>query len=280
MYYSALIGKPTKHSVSPLLFERVASLSGIDRAYQHLKIDVDREELADTLRALNTLHFAGVNVTLPYKIDVMQYLILDASAEDVGAVNTIKLGKINIGYNTDWYGLYRPLREHCEKAPLKTALVLGSGGAAMAALYACKKLGINKINMACRDITNTRQRLSLTSIEKFDYTNISQLVHDSDLIINATSAGMVDNEPTPFDLNALAGLNLKDKIFFDAVFNPVNTPMLQFFSKNGSVTIDGLWMMIYQALSAIGIWTGHEVKLKKSNLLALHELLKKEIESV
>ena len=107
MKYSALIGNPTEHSVSPLLFEWIATRLPQPLEYKHLKVDVAKSSGLDSaLRAFQTLNFCGLNVTLPYKLDVISILDkIDGSISSIGAVNTVVFDNKNnqsIGYNTDW----------------------------------------------------------------------------------------------------------------------------------------------------------------------------------
>ena len=99
----------------------------------------------------------------------------------------------------------------------------------------------------------------------------------ADIIINATSAGMVGKDSTPFDLTKLTGVELKDKIFFDAVFNPLQTPLMQYFHSLGAATIDGLWMMIHQGVAALSIWLSEDIKISNQDLLRIHDQLKESI---
>ncbi|MCX6729203.1 MAG: shikimate dehydrogenase [Candidatus Saccharibacteria bacterium] len=237
MYYSALIGNPTEH---------------------------------------------GINVTLPHKLAVMPYLdFVDPVVEQLGAVNTISLKDGAKGYNTDWTGIYQPIKNLAAKVDCVT--IFGSGGAARAAIYAAKELGASKVNVLYRnekdnyktnDLMERKDELSITMLP---YDDLRRVVEDSDLIINATSAGMVGQDASPFDLRLLNELDVSAKIYLDAVFNPLETPLLQLFKKNGAKTIDGLWMMIFQGVAALAIWLDRDVKIASDQLESIHQLLAKEL---
>jgi shikimate dehydrogenase len=286
MYYSALIGNSTTHSVSPLMYEEFAKTVLDGREYKHLKIDVSVDELANALLAFKTLKFIGVNVTLPHKMAVMNFIDeIDPIAIAVGAVNTITFTSKTIGHNTDWKGVYIPIQKYIahKSYNLNKATILGSGGAARAAIYACRELNIKQINVVYREDANDKQLADLKhnakrhNIELFTYDQVGRLINDAQLVINGTSAGMVGNELTPFELTELENIDLTGKIFLDAVFNPINTPLLKYFKERNAYTIDGLWMMIYQGVCALSLWLGYSIDISEERLIEIHKLLEKEL---
>jgi shikimate dehydrogenase len=284
MKYSALIGNPTDHSVSYVLYEELAKAAQLPEFYQHIRVDVDADDLKKSIEAFNTLHFVGLNVTLPYKLDVMQHLdALDPVIEELGAVNTITLGKTTTGYNTDWIGIAESVKQFGGKESYDTAVIFGTGGAARAAIYACKQLGISNVKVVYRLEASVNTRKLQESSEKLGitlhpYSQLAQLVEGAQLIINTTSAGMVGKEPLPFDLELIDGVELGGKVFLDAVFNPLRTPLLEYFDSKGAITIDGLWMMMYQGVGALSIWLDREIKADIDELIRIHDLLEKELQ--
>lgn len=293
MRYSALIGNPTEHSVSPLLFEWIAARLPQPLEYKHLKVDIPQtSELSSALKAFQTLNFCGLNVTLPYKLDVVSILDkVDDSISSIGAVNTIVFDNENdqsVGYNTDWYGIYHPLAEAINECQKKKAIVFGTGGAARAAIYALLELGIKDVVVLYRKAESGRTKslqdqFSDKATVRFDtYKHIIQYIDTTNIIINATTAGMVgQGANTPFALDLLKSHeDFSRKVFFDCVFNPVNTPLVSYFKSNGARTIDGLWMMVYQGLYAFTLWTGNDVRdtFTKDSLSKLHKLLQERIE--
>lgn len=244
--------------------------------------DLNTEELQDAMRAFRALHFSGINVTLPHKLAVIPYLdSVDQVVQRLGAVNTIKFGYETRGYNTDWVGIYIPVKKIV--ASTDTVTVFGSGGAARAAIYAAKELGAQKVyvmyrnekdNVKTEDLINNQKQLGITTLE---YDNVSRVVKESDLVVNATSAGMIGHEQLPFSLDLLNGLDMSKKIYLDAVFNPLETPLLKFFKKTDAQTIDGLWMMIFQGVAALSIWLGHDIKISDDQLESVHQQLAEEL---
>lgn len=282
MYYSALIGSPTEHSVSHIMFEELAKAAKFTVPYKHIKIDLDADELISALQAFKSLKFAGLNVTLPYKLAIMPLLDeCDDVVKELGAVNSVKIGHTVSGHNTDWLGIYKPIHNLGKR--FETATVFGSGGAARAAIYAVRKLGVDNIYVLHRNKPNNpqledlKQRSQELGIHLLPYSEVRSCVKKSSLVINATSAGMVGMDRTPFDLKELTGLDVTQKVYFDAVFNPLITELLSYFQKNGAITIDGLWMMILQGVAAMELWTDQTVRISDEQLLGIHSLLAKEL---
>lgn len=294
MKFSALIGRPTEHSVSPFLFEWIAAQLPQPMEYKHLKVDIShRSDLESALEAFQTLHFCGLNVTLPYKLDVISMLDeLDDSISSIGAVNTVVFNSTesqSVGYNTDWYGIFCPLSEMSSVNLGRSATVFGTGGAARAAIYALLELKIKDITILHRETESEKTKLlqdqfsDKTTIRFDTYENIAEHISAADIIINATSTGMTGQDAeAPFALDSINRHdNFSGKVFFDCVFNPVSTPLLSYFKSHGAETIDGLWMMIYQGLYAFTLWTGIDVRhiFGKDSLRELHALLQERVEN-
>jgi shikimate dehydrogenase len=286
MQYSALIGNPTRHSISHMLFPALVEASKMSVFYQHLRMTVQLDALGHSIDAFSTLNYVGLNVTLPYKREVIKHLdMLDPIAEELGAVNTIKLGKKKIGFNTDWAGIANSLIQFGDSGCYTnaTATIFGTGGTARAAIYACKQLGVKHINVLYRTpiSENTRslqnQSTSL-GIALHPYTEVADLLNNSQLVINASAAGMVGKAPLPFPLENIKGVSLKEKIFIDAVFTPLHTRLFSYFELSGATVIDGLWMMIYQGMKALSIWLDCSLNIDFHELIKIHHLLKNELQ--
>lgn len=279
--YSALIGNPVAHSVSDIMFRELIHSAGFDCNYRHDKIKVLTNELKDTLELLSKKKYVGLNVTLPYKGSVMELIDeLDLTAANIGAVNTIKINSNRlIGYNTDWIGLHKPILINSKKDN-PAVCIFGTGGASRAAIYAARKISNNvyvlyrhypNISDSTQDLLNKQKALKITLLPYYD---VKEIVDKSDIIINTTSTGMKGNVvKSPFNLDLLKDVNMQEKLFIDAVFNPVETILLQFFSNNGAKIVDGLWMMLYQGILALSIWFDKDIDIKHSELIKIHKLL-------
>ncbi|MBW3496525.1 shikimate dehydrogenase [Bacillus sp. FDAARGOS_1420] len=278
---SALIGNPVDHSVSDIMFNALIYSSGCHYTYRHDKIDVEPDELEDTLTMLSQNKYVGLNVTLPYKRAIIKYVDqLDTTAASIGAVNTIKINNNGlVGFNTDWFGLYKPLLTHSKKNE-PVICIFGTGGASRAAIYASRKIS-NTVYVLYRKSPNVSdstqdllQRQKDLGITLLPYCNVKDIVNKSDIIINTTSTGMKGNiERTPFNMEVLENIKLQQKLFIDAVFNPVETTLGKFFAGSGAKNIDGLWMMIYQGILALSIWLERNIHVKNEDLKKIHKLL-------
>lgn len=269
MYYSALIGKPVDHSVSSELFALFADFLKLD--YGHLKIEVpSADKLENFMECLKKLGFVGINVTLPYKTDIMKFL--DSVSEEagvIGAVNTVafKNGK-SMGYNTDSLGAVCAIEEKLKNISVDDhILVFGAGGAARAIIYELAKKNshivvINRTIVKARKISQDFAEFSHVEVLELNDYNVAKAIERFDIIINATSLGMFPNNETSIIRdNVFSELNdLKGKYFFDAVFNPYETKFLLDAQKRGAKTCPGTYMMIYQAIEAFKIWTGMEIE--------------------
>jgi shikimate dehydrogenase len=240
----------------------------LELEYAHSKFDVKAENLETVIKSLSAYGFAGVNITLPYKADVIQYLDdISPEAKAIGAVNTIKIndGKIE-GYNTDAYGAQRAI----EKAAGRKvhagdiAIVFGTGGAARAVGWSLLEKGVN-VTFVCREPGSRRtETIKRDFSGKVRFVSYNELTQEDmatcSLLCNATSAGMrPNNDETPIDLNHFKSLNLTGTIVFDAIFNPVITKLQTWAKARGATLAYGIDMMVYQGIMAFEYWTGKKV---------------------
>jgi len=240
----AIIGYPLSHSFSPTYFTQKFEREGISNsAYIAMPI-ANIEKLPEKIAANPNLR--GMNVTLPYKQQVMQYLDeIDEGAATIGAVNTIRFreGKLK-GFNTDAIGFEISLKEllgNMDYSNLK-ALVLGSGGASKAVGYVLEKMEIDYLL-----VSRNTEKGDLT------YEDIKpQLLNEYHLVINTTPVGMSPKTNTapqiPYD-----ALHSKHYLY-DLVYNPKETLFLKNGKNQGASTMNGLKMLYLQAEAAWGIW--------------------------
>lgn len=281
MKYSALIGNPVDHSVSPAMFDYVADKLKIE--YAHLKINVPSEkDLLSYLKALTKVGFCGVNVTIPYKVAVVKYMdFLDNTAVETKTVNTIKFVDEKLyGYNTDGIAAVQAIEHRLLTLTSETnVLLIGAGGAARAIICELYKRTKNIVVMN-RFYDEAKNMIALVSedipirklIPDIYHTEISK----ADLVINATSVGMYpNNEEKLFSSSILSEIpSVKNKCFFDAIFNPYETRFLSNAAQFGAKTCSGLYMMIYQILLAFSIWTG--LKITDIDVDSVNEKLKED----
>lgn len=238
-----LIGYPLSHSFSKGYFSEKFKKENIPH-HQYETYPIEKIELVENL--MNNEGLSGLNVTIPYKEVVIPFLNeLDDTAQEIGAVNTIKIrnGK-KVGYNTDCYGFQKSFEKHLQPHH-KKALVLGTGGASKAVIYALKQLGIDYKYVSR---TATEQNLSYEQVTP-------ELLKEYTVIINTSPVGMYPNVDTfpPLPYDALT----KDHYLYDLVYNPEVTTFLQYGLNAGATIKNGLDMLYLQAEKAWEIWDTH-----------------------
>jgi shikimate dehydrogenase len=239
-----LIGRKLSHSFSPGYFNNKFMHEGIDASYEKLEL----ESVADFIYLKHDVGYAGFNITLPYKEEILDFLDdIDPVAAEIGAVNTIKITKQGfIGYNTDVYGFEVSLLHLISNASLiSKALILGTGGGSKAVQYVFRKLGISFLTVSR---SNTGD-LTFQDLDK-------ELMDASNLIINTTPLGMFPNVESypniPYEW-----LNV-NYFMYDLIYNPEKTIFLTKGSQSGSKIKNGLEMLILQAEKAWEIWNQPE----------------------
>ena len=272
MIITALYGKPTEHSVSPQLFSFYAKHFRLE--YSHLKIDIKKAELENAIKSVRLLKFAGVNITLPYKQDVIAYLDkLDSTSKQLGAVNTIvNKNGILIGYNTDWYGAVKQIETLLSRKISNSdkALVIGTGGAARAVIFGLLKYTSNITVMyrnpaSVRTISIKKSFLNKVKFLKIESDKIAIHLNKANIIFNTTSCGMKPNYNDSIFSKEFFMQNKKlinGKYFFDSIFNPKKTKFLTLAENNGAKVLGGIDWMVYQGVKAFQLWTGKKIPIK------------------
>lgn len=253
-----VMGDPIAQSKSPLMHGAALKALGIPGAYVPLHIAPAR--LGDAVQAIRTLGFRGVNVTIPHKVAVMEYLDkLDASAVDIGAVNTIVNDKgVLTGFNTDGIGYVRSLK--AEAAPElagKRVLVIGAGGAARGIVSALLQEQPASILIANRGEDRAHQLAERFkdkgTIAGIGMNEVPGVIGGMDVVINTTSVGMFPHmEEMPIDPDWLQ----EGMIVSDLIYNPLYTRLLTESLKRGCSIHGGLGMFVYQGAYALEYWTG------------------------
>ena len=244
---AGLIGEKLGHSLSPLIHERLYRLAGIEGSYELL--ETPRDPLGALIGSLEAKGFTGVNVTIPYKTEVMKYISsLSDKARAIGSVNTIFFrdgGRY--GYNTDYLGLEMLLREAGAKPRGKRAVILGTGGSALCALKLLSDMGADEIITASRSPENADAVFGAVG---YDYLDALDTI---DVLVNTTPAGMYpDVEGCPVDEAVVK----KCGCVADLVYNPAETKLLRLAKENGIPCANGLVMLCAQAVKAQEIWNG------------------------
>lgn len=268
----AVIGHPIAHSKSPILHGAWLNQQGI-RGY-YIPIDVMPNDLAEVIKTLPKMGFVGANVTIPHKESVMKLAdnISDRAAI-IGAANTLTFREDGTIYadNTDGYGFIANIRQAEPDWDPKTgpALVLGAGGASRAVLSALLDAGVPEIILTNRTKVRADQMREVfgARVTVVDWVKASAYVERAHTLVNTTSLGMAGKDPLVLNLD---GLNA-ETLVTDIVYNPLETDLLKAAKAAGCRTVDGLGMLIYQALPGFERWFGKkpEVTQEIRNMLLL-----------
>ena len=261
-YHLGLTGYPLSHSLSPKIHTTALKTCGLQGNYSLFPIPPDdRQGLKDLLDRVRTGDLHGLNVTIPHKQSVIEFLDeLTPTAHAIGAVNTIffRNNKL-IGDNTDAPGflsdLKRLLTTETRRHGDLNALVLGAGGSARAVVYALLIDGWD-VTIAARRIEQAQQLTSSFSNYQLPITSLADLrLSTFDLLVNTTPLGMAPNvneSPLPENLSLPSNV-----LIYDMVYNPRETKLVRDARAQGLQATTGLGMLIEQAALSFEIWTGH-----------------------
>lgn len=254
---AGVIGCPVAHSKSPQLHRHWLKSLGIPGYYVPMHVEAD--DLEEILRSLPKAGFVGVNITVPHKERALEIadLVTDR-ATLIGAANTLifrKDGKIHAD-NTDGYGFIQNLRQnapdwHPEAGP---AAILGAGGAARAVVASLLDVGVPEI------LISNRTRVRAEALQQefgrrltvIDWVQAGNMMDDASTVVNTTSLGMIGSPPLRVPLDGLR----KGTVVTDLVYAPLKTQFLIKAEKMGCITVDGLGMLLHQAVPAFERWFG------------------------
>ena len=257
-----VIGNPINHSLSPKLHNYWINQNNIDADYQ--KRELDNNDLENLILKIKNKEISGVNVTVPFKKDIISYLDkLSPEAEGTQSVNTICLEDNNIvGYNTDIRGFELAIKDAKFNLTDKNILILGAGGVVPSIIFGLNKMKVSKITLCNR----TKEKAE--NLKNF-FKNLSIVnwgeVPDFDMVINATSIGLNNEDFINLDFSKIK----KGKFFYDVIYNPKETNFLKIAKKLGNKTENGMKMFIHQAAETFKIWHGivPEINKEVSNFL-------------
>ncbi len=268
---TGIIGYPLSHTLSPAMHNAVFKKYGMPWEYR--VFETKPEDVGFMLRGMRKEGIRGINVTIPHKHAVMNYLKkIDKAAAAIGAVNTIvnKGGKL-IGYNTDYLGFGMTLKKNRINLKGRTVVMLGAGGAAHALAYTINLEKPAKFYILNIDVPMIERLVRKLKLKKTMYSDISpikakdEILASADFIINATSVGQHDKR-VPYKIKKLK----KGAVVYDIIYNPAKTPFLKLARKKGARTLNGLDMLTYQGMESFKLWTG-----RKSDYGAIKRALSK-----
>lgn len=251
-----LIGKPVNHSLSPAIYMKYFEAIGLEIKYKAIEVERDLDRMFNWLRD-NSM---GFNVTIPFKLAATRLIDeLDEHASIIGAVNTVKSHKGHlVGYNTDWIGFTKALLMAGPRG-YGSALLIGAGGAGRAAAYALARIVdtlyiVSNTGSTAATLSRlaTQWGVSKSKGVKATIDNLMDIARRVDLIVNASPVGLNDPESSPLP----ARLIPEKCVVLDMVYRPLSTRLLRDAQEKGCTIIDGLWMLVHQAVENIKIWLG------------------------
>jgi shikimate dehydrogenase len=254
---AGVMGWPVAHSRSPVIHNHWIRQYGLQGAYGLFPVRPDK--LEDAIRGLPALGLAGCNITIPHKVEAMKLMdVVDPLAQRMGAINTIVVtpeGALH-GFNNDGFGYIQSLRDAQPgwQANAGAATVLGAGGAARAVVLSLLDQGATEIRL----LNRTRARAQAladefgATVHVFDWSERHEALRGIALLVNTTSLGMHGQDPLDLQLDGLP----RTALVSDAIYIPLETPLLQAARLRGNATVNGLGMLLNQARPAFQAWFG------------------------
>lgn len=262
---------PAKHSLSPKMQSLAFQLTETDAIY--LAFEIKEGQLDKALQSIFTFNMLGANVSMPHKTAVLPYLDhYTAGCELIGAANTIVHRNRQLwGYNTDGVGFIQSLQAAGISYQGKAITILGAGGAATAMISQAALDGVANIHVFSRlgprfeqmeekikEIhRKTACKVTLTNL--YDNECLQTAIRHSDILVNATSVGMQENESPINDFSVLR----KDLVVYDAIYQLRETYLLKQAKKYQAKTINGLGMLLYQGAASFELWTHKKMPIEK-----------------
>lgn len=266
---AGVIGSPIAHSKSPQLHRHWLKTYGI--AGHYIPMDVSADNLENVLRILPQMGFVGVNLTIPHKEKVMEIadLVTDRAIL-IGAANTLifrKDGKIHAD-NTDGYGFIENLKAGAPQWNPRSgpAAVLGAGGAARAVISSLLEAGVPEIMLSNRTHVRAdklKQEFG-SRVRVYEWVQAGNMIDDATLLVNTTSLGMIGKSDLRVPLDGLRA----STVVTDLVYAPLKTTLLATAEECGCVTVDGLGMLLHQAVPAFERWFGRRPEVDRATRAA------------
>lgn len=257
-------GNPVSHSLSPIMLNTAFRRETINAVYLALQTP----KTQDLLKLVHAVPLQGLSITMPFKQEILQHLErTDPLSTKIGACNTVlraQDGKL-YGFNTDVAGIVLPLEKRFSSLRGVKALVLGAGGAARAAVFGLRDKGADVIIL--NRTAETAQKLARQSGAK-TIKREALAKTDFDVIINATPVGMTGEKAA----SPLEAEELRTRLVFDLVYNPLETPLLRLARQQNIAVITGIEMFVQQGARQFEIWTGKPAPEEEMRRVVVHTL--------
>lgn len=261
--YIGIFGNPIKHTMSPIIHNTISRQLSKDMRYIPFHIT---EDLGGAVKTAYEDGIVGLNITVPYKQEVMEHLAdVDEAAKAIGAVNTlVRVDGGYKGYNTDMEGLARSLMVEGVELTNSRVIMLGAGGAARAVAYMCLKYGADRVYIVNRTFDNAKkiaddmnQTFGCDKLIPLSVEDYYIIPNGRYIMIQCTSVGLHEEDGLPLILDE--SFYDKAQVGVDLIYNPARTPFLKLIEERGGKAINGLGMLLYQGVKAYELWNAVEV---------------------
>ena len=242
-----VIGNPIDHSLSPKLHNYWIKKNKLSSIYG--KLEINENEIGELCDNLKEGKLDGLNITVPFKKTVIPYVdVLSGDALRTNSINTLSVNNGNlVGHNTDIDGFELSIKKLKYDISNKTIIILGAGGVAPSIIYALKKMKASNIILSNRTKEKAEELKNLyKDIDILKWGDLTEF----DMIINATSIGLKENENFKIDFSKVGN----NKFFYDVIYKPYETNFSQAGNQEGNTFENGLSMFLYQAQKAFNIW--------------------------
>ena len=278
-----IIGNPVEHTMSPVIHNTLSQSMGINMAY--VPFHVKDGQLEAAVKGAYGLNILGMNVTVPYKSDVVAQLAeIDPLAEKIGAVNTLVRTEGGYkGYNTDMTGLLRAMKSDGINIEGEEVIILGAGGVGRAVAFLCAANGADKVYLLNRNVEKSdsvaaevNKALATEHVEPMALSDYQKLLRGAEnryVVIQCTSVGL---SPNVNDV-VIADGDFYHYIRFgyDLIYSPRETLFMKYVTDNGGMAFNGLKMLLYQALDAFELWNG--CKVSDENAQQIYQKLQEKL---
>lgn len=267
---ACVVGRPARHSLSPAIHNAAFAASGVDAVY--VALDIEESALAATIETLGAIGFMGASVTMPYKEAAMSLCDeVGGSAVALGSLNTLiplENGRMR-GESTDGAGCVGALRTAGRDPHGAKCIVVGAGATARACIVGLAQAGAASIGV----VNRTRERAASAAGLAPGVARVADAneVPNAEIIVHTTPAGMGDSTDVAFDYSLVR----PHHAVLDAVYQPLETSLLRTARNVGATCVDGLWMLVHQAVEQQRLWTGVVPDPQVMRAAAEHELARR-----
>ena len=278
-----IIGNPVEHTMSPVIHNTLSQSMGINMAY--VPFHVKDGQLEAAVKGAYGLNILGMNVTVPYKSDVVAQLAeIDPLAEKIGAVNTLVRTEGGYkGYNTDMTGLLRAMKSDGINIEGEEVIILGAGGVGRAVAFLCAANGADKVYLLNRNVEKSdsvaaevNKALATEHVEPMALSDYQKLLRGAEnryVVIQCTSVGL---SPNVNDVVSADGdFYHYIRFGYDLIYSPRETQFMKYVTDNGGMAFNGLKMLLYQALDAFELWNG--CKVSDENAQQIYQKLQEKL---